>query len=178
MALVTCDPCTARYPDDVPACPNCGSTARQATGGVAVPSVTVACRTDYCPARGVERRVVLRVAAPGVLERPALLCASCRAHLYTIDEDTNMPKISVHGGPTIDTPTSDEGGEESSPGSSSSTSSEKDSSSPQTSEPADPSPARRTANRSKKARTAASSADSTDGDQTEDTSDSDAEAPR
>jgi hypothetical protein len=146
-------------------------------GGLAVPSVAVACLTDYCPARGVERRIMLRVAAPGVLERPALVCASCRLALPELTEDHNMPKISVHGGPTVDTPTSDEGGEESSPGSSSSTSSEKDSSSPQTSEPAAPSPAPRTGSRSKKARTGASSAASTDGDQMEDTSDPDAEAP-
>ncbi|MGW8326478.1 hypothetical protein ACWGLE_01080 [Streptomyces sp. NPDC055897] len=178
MALVTCDPCTARYPDDVPACPNCNSTERQSASGAMVPSVTVVCRTDYCPARGVERRIMLRVATPGVLERPALVCAACRLELLKLTEDNDMPKITVHGGPTVDTPTSDEGGEESSPGSSSSTSSEKDSSSPQTSEPADPSPARRTASRSKKARTGSSSADSTDGDQTEDTSDSDAEAPK
>ncbi len=178
MALVTCDPCTARYPDDVEACPNCGSAQQQPAGGIAVPSVVVACLTDYCPAKGVERRVMLRTAAPGVLERPALVCASCRLTLPELTEDHNMPKITKHGGPSIDTPTSDEGGEESSPGSSSSTSSEKDSSSPQTSEPAAPSPARTTASRSKKGRTGSSSAPSTDGGPTAETSESDAEAPK
>ncbi|GGU13238.1 hypothetical protein [Streptomyces violascens] len=174
MTLVTCDPCTARYPDDVGACPNCGSTAQQGAGA-AVPSVTVVCRTEYCPARGVERRLMLRAAAPGVLERPAPLCASCLLPMPELTEDHDMPKITVHGGPTVDTPTSAEGGEESSPGSSSSTSSEKASSSPKTSEPAAPLPVRKTASRSKKARTDASSAASTDGDQTEDTSESDDE---
>lgn len=172
MALVTCDPCTARYPDDVPACPNCGSTARQAAGS-AVPSVTVACLTDYCPAKGVERRVMLRAAAPGVLERPALVCASCRLPLSDLTEDHDMPKITAHGGPTNAHADTAEGGEESSPGKSSSTSSTKPPHSPKTSAPAAPSPARKTASRSKKARTGASTADSTDGDQTEATSGTD-----
>jgi hypothetical protein len=178
MALKTCDPCTARYPDDVAACPNCGSTATQAAGGVAVPSVTAACLTDYCPARGVERRIMLRTAAPGVLERPALVCACCLVPLPELTEDHDMPKITTHGGPTVDTPTSAEGGEESSPGSNSSTSSEKDSSSPKTNAPAAPLPVRKTASRSKKGRTGPSSADSTDGDQTEPSSESDDEAPQ
>lgn len=98
------------------------------------------------------------------------------------EEDTEMaPKITVHGGPSVEgfdvdpetselTPV-DEGGEDTSAGSSSSTSSEKDSSSPETSDSASPSPVRTTASRSKKAATdKASTAPSTDGGQAAGTS--------
>ncbi|WP_055696493.1 hypothetical protein [Streptomyces silaceus] len=78
-------------------------------------------------------------------------------------KETSMPKVTVHGGPTIDgfevdpdsgelTPI-EEGGEESSPGSSSSTSSEKESASPATSSSKSPSPAPKTGSRSAKDRT-------------------------
>jgi hypothetical protein len=172
MALVTCGPCTARYPDDVGACPNCGSTAQQAAGSV-VPSVTVACLTDYCPARGVERRIMLRTAALGVLERPTLVCASCRCLLPELTEDHDMAKITVHGGASNAYAEPTEGGEESSPGSSSPTSSEKPKTSPETSETVSPLPVRTTGSRSRRGRTAASTVPSTDGDQTEPMSDSD-----
>jgi len=100
-----------------------------------------------------------------------------------------MPKITVHGGPSIagasvvggswsnegeadvwPEPEQEEGGEESSPGSSSSTSDETPSSEPEPSGPPTPSRARTTASRSKKGQTGSSSAASTDGGQTEATS--------
>jgi hypothetical protein len=90
------------------------------------------------------------------------------------EEEQDMPKVTVHGGPSIEgfevnpatgelTP-SDEGGEDVSAGSNSSTSSEKDSSSQPTSEQPAPSPAPTTASRSAKARTGkGSTARPTDG---------------
>ncbi|MGQ4349692.1 hypothetical protein [Streptomyces sp. SAS_275] len=92
------------------------------------------------------------------------------------------PKITVHGGPSVegfdvDPETSEltpveEGGEDTSAGSSSSTSSEKDSSTPETSDSASPSPAPKTASRSAKGRTAtpASTAAPADGGQAAGTS--------
>ncbi|MFE7072709.1 hypothetical protein ACFU96_21765 [Streptomyces sp. NPDC057620] len=80
------------------------------------------------------------------------------------EEDNEMtPKITVHGGPSVDgfdvdpesgelTPV-DEGGEDVSASSSSSTSSSEEQSSPETSEPPSPSRARKTASRSAKDRT-------------------------
>jgi len=98
------------------------------------------------------------------------------------EEDQDMAKITVHGGPSADgfevnpdsgelTPVEEEGGEDVSAGNSSSTSSEKESTSPEQSETQSPSPVRTTGSRSKKAATAkASSVPSTDGDQAADTS--------
>ncbi|MFI9079124.1 hypothetical protein ACIGW8_22085 [Streptomyces sioyaensis] len=80
-----------------------------------------------------------------------------------------MPKVTVHGGPSVaaeetvvegehgpelvpvtEAPADDtEGSEESSPGNSSATSSEKESTSPEQSEKPTPSPVRKTASRSK-----------------------------
>jgi hypothetical protein len=102
-----------------------------------------------------------------------------------------MPKITVHGGPSIagasvvggawsdsDAPDewpapADEGGEESSPGNSSETSPEKQSSASEQSETQSPSPARKTASRSKKGQTGSSSARSTGGGQAAGTSETD-----
>ena len=101
-----------------------------------------------------------------------------------------MPKITVHGGPSIagasvvggswsnegdpdvwpEEPEQEEGGEESSPGSSSSASTETPSTEPEPSEKPHRSPARKTASRSKKGQTESSSAPSTDGGQTAATS--------
>ena len=95
-----------------------------------------------------------------------------------------MPKITVHGGPSIagasvvggswsDTDTADvwpqpaEGGEEPSAGSSSETSPETPSNEPEQSEKQAPKPARKTASRSKKDQTGSSSASGTAGGQTE-----------
>jgi hypothetical protein len=92
-----------------------------------------------------------------------------------------MPKITVHGGPSIAGASmvggswsnegdpdvwpepAKEGAEASSPGSSSSTSDGTPSSEPEQSETPTPSPARKTGSRSRKARTATSSASGTDG---------------
>lgn len=100
-----------------------------------------------------------------------------------------MPKITVHGGPSIagasvvggswssegdpdvwPEPASEEAGEESSPGTSSSTSDETPSSEPEQSEKPSPKPARKTASRSGKGQTDSSSAPSTGGGRTAGTS--------
>lgn len=104
-----------------------------------------------------------------------------------------MPKITVHGGPTVAGASvvggswSNEGdadvwpepakeeGDEPSPGSSSETSPEKPSSDTEPSKKPAPSPARKTASRSKKGQTGNSSAPSTDGDPAADTSAADDE---
>lgn len=99
-----------------------------------------------------------------------------------------MPKITVHGGPTVAGAAvvggawssegdadvwpepAEEGGEESSPGISSSTSPEKPSNDSEPSKKPAPSRARTTGSRSKKGQTDSSSAPSTDGGQAADTS--------
>ena len=121
----------------------------------------------------------------------ARCCPQCGSTDY-VEEGQDMPKITVHGGPSIagasvvgglwsdeGTPdgwptTDEEGGEESSPGSSSSTSDETPSPEQEQTESKAPLPARKTGSRSKKGQTGASTAPSTDGDQTEPTSGSDA----
>lgn len=85
------------------------------------------------------------------------------------------PKITVHGGPSIEgeqAPADEvEGSEDVSAGSSSETSSEKASTSPKKSAAGRPKPAPKTGSRSEKDRTDSSSAPGTDGDQTAPTSD-------
>jgi hypothetical protein len=78
------------------------------------------------------------------------------------EEGNDMPKITVHGGPS--NAAASEGSEDVSAGTSSSTSSEKELSSTEPSEQPRPSRARGTANRSKQARKAAgsSTAEATD----------------
>jgi len=78
-------------------------------------------------------------------------CPHCLSTDY-IEEGADMPKITVHGGPS-NAAADTEGGEESSPGTSSSTSSEKEPSSTEQSETPAPSRARGTGSRSKPART-------------------------
>lgn len=138
-----------------------------------VPSLTVACVNDACPAKDVERRVGLAQVVPGVLVLPRLVCARCGFELLTVTEDI-VAKITVHGGATNEAAepepvdeTADQGGDESSPeDTTSSTSSEKESSSPEPSEKqAAPSRARTTGSRSKKGQTGSSSASGTGGDQ-------------
>jgi hypothetical protein len=139
-----------------------------------LPSVTVACGNEVCRYEGRERRVHLRTAAPGVLEMPRLVCACCGFDMPTVapwppineSEDDSMPKITVHGGPSIaDAEPEPEAGEDVSAGSSSSTSSETEPTSPEPSETPSPKPAQRTASRSKRAATGkGSSAASADGD--------------
>jgi hypothetical protein len=73
------------------------------------------------------------------------------------EEDSEMAKVTVHGGASNAAADEQEGGEDVSAGTSSSTSSEKESSSPEPSEAPRPSRARGTANRSKPGRKAAES---------------------
>lgn len=90
-------------------------------------------------------------------------CPQCGSTEY-VEEGAEMPKVTVHGGPSVEgfevnpesgevTPV-DEGGEDVSAGSSSSTSSEKEPSSPAMSEQSSPSRARKTGSRSAKDQTA------------------------
>ncbi|MFJ6667417.1 hypothetical protein [Streptomyces sp. NPDC091383] len=123
---------------------------------------------------------------------PTLVCAACRSYLLNVMREEPMPKITVHGGPSIegyvvDPETSEvtpidvrladgetvlsrdavkgagSGGEDVSAGTSSSTSSEKEQTSGGQSDKPGPSPAPTTANRSGKARTGSSTARPTDG---------------
>lgn len=197
MSVLVCGGCTARYAVGVEKCPQCGvnEPREEHEQRLNLHSLLVSCDNQACPAVGIVRRVMLTAVAPGVLARPALLCASCGLHVAEVREITNepqqqevegdVPKSTVHTGASNEgaqLPADDagqpvqadtEGGEDVSPGTSSSTSSEKPPPSLPTSEPEAPSPARTTASRSKKARTASSTAASTAGDQTAPSSDGD-----
>ncbi len=108
MSLLVCRDCTARYAPDLAACPQCSSTrARlEGAGGSVLPMVVVACRNDACPVVGVSHRVMLRAAAPGVLEQPGYVCGRC-LHQMSQQVDTeqeqeaeDVAKVTVHGGPS------------------------------------------------------------------------------
>lgn len=65
-------------------------------------AVGTACVTSGCAAAGVPRRVVLRMVAPGVVELPRLVCLTCGGDLpFRWPEESDMPKITRHGGPSI-----------------------------------------------------------------------------
>jgi hypothetical protein len=81
----------------------------------ALPMIAVACATQGCGACGVVRRVRLKPAALGLVEAPRLLCTGCGLEPQTVQgwpamstdeateeatEGTDMPKITVHGGPS------------------------------------------------------------------------------
>lgn len=173
MANEVCEECGTRCAVGAPRCPQCSSTRlvpEEALAGL-MPSLTVACCNDACPANGVERRVGLVQVVPGVLVLPRLVCARCGFELLQIREDI-VAKITVHGGPSNENAepdsvpveeTADEGGEDVSAGTSSSTSSEKEPNSPEQSGKQDPSPAPTTGSRSRKGRTGSRSASGTDG---------------
>jgi hypothetical protein len=104
-----CQQCTAQYAPDLENCPQCGAVEahpqEQVQAGPLLPVVVVACRTPACGARGVPRRVVLRQATPGVLERPSLVCARCLGELEQVtneqeQEEESMAKVTVHTGPS------------------------------------------------------------------------------
>lgn len=116
-------------------------------------------------------------------------CPQCGGTDYADEEEQNMPKITVAGGPSVagftggwsdhdaedrwpaqDADADTEGGEESSPSSSSSPSETKRSSEPETTSSGSSKRARTTANRGARARTAGSTARSTDTDPTAPTS--------
>lgn len=184
MALWVCSGCSTRYAPGLERCPHCSSPERTEEGGgrSRLPWIEVACPTAACPAAGVARRVYLRQVLPGIVELPSLGCLRCGGAMPAVawrpppKEETDMPKITAHGGPTNAaeaavasdavgsdaTVTVDTGGEQPSAGNSSSTSAEKPPSSDDTNEPAPQKPARTTASRSKRARTASSTASSTD----------------
>jgi hypothetical protein len=120
-------------------------------------------------------------------------CPQCGSTEYADEEEQNMPKITVQGGPSIagvsggwsDTDSADpwpapgadevEGGEESSPGTSSSPSETKQSSEPETTSSGGSKRARTTGSRGGQARTGSSTARSTDTGQTARTSETDSD---
>lgn len=171
MAAEVCEECGTRCAVGVQRCPQCSSTRlvpEEALVGL-MPSLTVACVNEQCPAKGVERRVGLPQVVPGLLALPRLVCARCGFEPIRVTEDI-VPKITVHGGATNAAADAeaeaaqDEGGEQPSPAdTTSSTSSEKESSSPEPSEKQGPSRARTTGSRSKTGQTGTSSARSTGG---------------
>ncbi|MEU9792886.1 hypothetical protein AB0E27_20050 [Streptomyces sparsogenes] len=113
-------------------------------------------------------------------------CPQCQSTNYVEEGAEDMPKVTVHGGPSVAdggtvvegehgpelvpvtkaTAEDTEGSEASSPGTSSSTSSEKQQPSDEPSSSGGRSPARTTASRSKKGQTGSSSARTTGGGQT------------
>lgn len=110
MAGQTCAGCTTTYTVGAEKCPQCGSTElAETSGGTVLPSVTVACGNNTCRYEGRQRRVMLRTAAPGVVELPRLACAACGLDMPTVApwppvtdaEEETMPKITAHGGPSI-----------------------------------------------------------------------------
>lgn len=178
MSLPTCAGCSTRYAAGLERCPHCGSTEREQARGSVLPAITAECRNEGCRAYGQPRQVMLRTVAVGVVEAPgALICTACWWQMHTAPlrvEEENMPKITVHGGPSNaaeqpaeapaaepEAPAEAAGEEESSPGSSSETSSPRPETSSAPSSPALPRRARTTANPSKKARTGASTAGGT-----------------
>lgn len=106
MSLTVCGQCGTRYAIGVDRCPHCSSTEVAPDGVGRVPvAVTVHCPADYCDAYGKQRRVVLRQVAMGIVEIPTLLCTACGSRAAVrwpgqLKEDNDMPKITVHGGPT------------------------------------------------------------------------------
>lgn len=202
MSAQICQSCTAAYSIGAPRCPQCGAkNPRPVDDGPNGPTVTVRCGNKDCEEYGAQRQVPLRLAAPGVVERPSLHCLVCDWALETVhdeptdDKEQDVPKVTVHNGPSIEgteetniemangrlvhldaDESADEGGEEPSPtpeagGTTSSTSSEKEPTTPEQNGSDSPKPARTTANRSKKAPTGGSSAPGTDGAPTAPTSD-------
>lgn len=104
MALLVCSACSTRYAGGLRHCPNCGSAERIEEGcGSRLPFLDVACGTETCRSRTVVRRVYLRMAAPGVVEMPALACLACGAAMGALNgsptgAEDDMPKITRHGG--------------------------------------------------------------------------------
>lgn len=181
MSVWACGECGAHYAVGAPRCPQC-KTNKPITEQPSNPlaSLTVAClpAESGCRYGGVVRRVMLPQIVPGVIDMPDLRCAGCGRQMTSVpkEEPQDMPKITVHGGPTNaadETPEEEPSPTPEAPGTSSSTSSEKEPSSPKTNGSEDPSPAPTTANRSKRARTGSSSAKSTAGGPTAPTSDTD-----
>lgn len=72
-----------------------------------LPIIAVACGTHGCRAFGAVRRVRLKHVAMGLVEAPRLLCIGCGLEPQTVQswptavmEGPDMPKITVHGGPS------------------------------------------------------------------------------
>lgn len=117
-----CLGCGAVHAIGAPACPQCGSTdaveegATAAAAGSRFPIVEMKCGTPGCPAQGVLRRVPLAQPVPGLIAMPPdVVCAGCSyvpmltrgwpipaGPLGKVDEE--MPKVTVHGGPSNENP--------------------------------------------------------------------------
>lgn len=102
MSALTCAACTTPYPPDLDACPHCGSVEYTQEGVVVARRLPafVTLRCDGCGRGPWQFR--LPVVATGLVQLPALYCASCGGQVqipWPPTEDA-MPKISRHGGPT------------------------------------------------------------------------------
>lgn len=118
MSVWVCGSCKTRYSVGAEQCPQCGATDphEEHEQKLAIPAVTVACDNQDCPAAGTRRRVLLRTAAPGVVERPPLHCAGCGHAVREVGdeqpaadaaqdeqderEEDSVPKVTVHTGPS------------------------------------------------------------------------------
>lgn len=106
MSLSVCAQCSTRYAVGIARCPHCSSAERVAAASGPTPLVAaVECRTENCEAHGRRQSVPLTEVAPGVLGLPSLWCAHCGREPSVeapthAEEENDMPKNSVHGGPT------------------------------------------------------------------------------
>jgi hypothetical protein len=101
MSLWTCVECSTAYAAGLDACPHCGSSGHLEGGSslTLLPRlVTVTCSS--CPAGPWNLR--LDVVKTGLLALPQLFCASCgnQVQVPWPPAEEDMPKITVHGGPT------------------------------------------------------------------------------
>lgn len=106
MSLQVCGQCGTRYALGVDRCPHCSSTDLAPDNVGRVPLVVhVHCPNETCEAHGRQRRLVLQRVVTGVVALPALLCEISGDQVIVrwpgaLQEDSSMPKITVHGGPT------------------------------------------------------------------------------
>lgn len=106
MSLLVCGQCGTRYAVGLTACPHCSCTevADDSVGRIPI-AVTVHCPAEPCEVYGKQRRIVLRRAVMGVVELPTLLCEVCGSQVAVrwpgeVRKEQDMPKITVHGGPS------------------------------------------------------------------------------
>lgn len=101
MSALNCAACTTPYPPDLDACPHCGSV-EYTQEGVVVARRLPAFVTLTCVCGRGPWQFRLPVVATGLVQLPALHCASCGSQVripWPPTEDA-MPKITRHGGPT------------------------------------------------------------------------------
>lgn len=100
--LLTCADCTTQYALDLKVCPHCGSS-NYVEGGAVTKRLPlfVVLRCTEC-LRG-PWTVRLESKTSGLIELPALACASCGSRVpvtWPPEEEPVSPKITVHGGAT------------------------------------------------------------------------------